>query len=98
MSPAGHCRADSTFRGSQGKARQAGALLTRPPIAEQCGVATPWSSSKAGAATVLFVPPPPPLQHPPRQCGSPPRLRQAAPGRSGLGSSASDRKYNSSVC
>lgn len=54
MSPAGHCRADCTFREVREKARQPGALLTRLPIAEQCGVATSWGSPKEGLPPYCF--------------------------------------------
>lgn len=62
---------------------QPGALLPRLPTAQQCGVATSWSSSKEGLPPYCFSQQ---QQHPlsiPRAAGVPSRLRQAAPGGQG---------------
>lgn len=79
----------------RGKACQPGALLTRLPIAEQCGLAASWSSPKEGLPLHCFSH----HRHPfsiPRQHGSLP----VWPGCSrvvGAGPFGSDRKGNSSL-
>lgn len=95
MSPAGHCRADCTFREVREKVCQPGALLTHLPIAEQCGVATSWGSPKEGLPPHYFSHPTIPSASP-RQRGSPPRPARLLPGAQGR-AALSDRKGNSSL-
>lgn len=98
MSPAGHYRADSTFRGSQGKSVSGRSFADSPSYSGAM-----WGGHaqeqlqgrgchRTVSPTITTIP-----SASPRQCGSPPRLRQAAPGRSGLASSAADRKCKSSA-
>lgn len=100
MSPAGHCGADPTFRGSQGKSVSGGSFADSPSYSgAMWGGHALEQLHKAGAATVLLLPAPPSLQHLPGSAGPLPacaRLLLGGQGRAALRLTASETAFSGS--